>query len=155
AMDVAHLVAMSTWFSGLVLLVACVLPRSSPVPAEETVPMLRRYSLLATGAVVTLVGTGTYVAWRRLGTLEALFGAPYGRLLACKLAGMAVLLWLGALSRSVVQRRYAVDVPGPEEQGAAATRARRRAARAARAQERVARGQAGGWVSLDPHAVWG
>src|SRR5690606_37652123 len=110
AMDVAHLVAMSTWFSGLVLPVACGLPRSSPVPAEETVPMLRRYSLLATGAVVTLVGTGTYVAWRRLGTLEALFGTPYGRLLAFKLAGMAVLLWLGALSRSVVQRRYAVDV---------------------------------------------
>ena len=155
AMDVAHLVAMSTWFSGLVLLVACVLPRSSPVPAEETVPMLRRYSLLATGAVVTLVGTGTYVAWRRLGTLEALFGTPYGRLLAFKLAGMAVLLWLGALSRSVVQRRYAVDVPGPEEQVAAATRSRRRAARAAREQERLARRQLGVSVRLEAVVVVG
>jgi copper transport protein len=152
-MDVAHLVAMSTWFSGLVLLVACVLPRSSPVPAEETVPMLRRYSLLATGAVVTLVVTGTYVAWRRLGTLEALFGTPYGRLLAFKLAGMAVLLWLGALSRSVVERRYAVDVPGPEEEVAGATRSRRRAARAAREQERLARRQLGVSVRLEALVV--
>src|SRR5690606_41639544 len=63
--------------------------------------------------------------------------------------------WLGALSRSVVQRRYAVDVPGPEEQVAAATRSRRRAARAAREQERLARRQLGVSVRLEAVVVVG
>lgn len=146
--EVVHLVAMSTWFGGLAMLVACVLPRSSPLSADEAGSMLRRFSLLATAAVATLVVTGTYVAWRRVGTVEALLGTPYGRLLAFKLAAMGVLLWLGAMSRSVVHRRYAADAPVPEE-AEAASRSRRRAARTAVVQERTARRQLGQSVRLE------
>ena len=146
--EVAHLIAMSTWFGGLALLVTCVLPRSSVLPAHEAGPMLRRFSLLATGAVITLVGTGTYVAWRRVGTLEALLGTPYGRLLAFKLAALGVLLWLGAMSRSIVQRRYAAPMPEPEE-AEPAIRSKRRAVRAAQVQERVTRTQLGQSVRLE------
>jgi copper transport protein len=136
--EVAHLVAMSTWFGGLALLLVCVLPRSSTPPAAEAGEMLRRFSLLATAAVATLVVTGTYVAYRRVGTLDALLGTPYGRLLAFKLAALGVLLWLGAMSRSVVQRRYRA-APRDLDDAEAGNRSRRRAARAAEDQERSAR----------------
>lgn len=104
--DVAHLAAMMTWFGGLALLAICLLPRKADVPAEEVGPTLRRFSLLATGAVITIVLTGIYLSWQRVGTLDALVGTTYGRLLALKIAFIGVLLWLGAISRSVVQRRY-------------------------------------------------
>jgi copper transport protein len=137
AADLAHLVAMSSWFGGLALLAICVVPRSQRLPAGEVGQLLRRFSLLATGAVVTLVVTGTYVAWRRVGSIDALLGTPYGRLLAFKIAAMGVLLWLGAMSRSVVQRRYALTLPGTD----ARNRSQRRAAKAAVEQELAARSQ--------------
>jgi copper transport protein len=136
--DLAHLVAMSSWFGGLALLAVCLLPRSANLPADEVSVALRRFSLLATGAVGTLVVTGTYIAWRRVGSLDALVGTPYGRLLAFKLAVLGVLLWLGAMSRSVVQRRYGQPV---EPAGEPVGRSKRRAARAATEQERGARAQ--------------
>jgi copper transport protein len=148
--DVAHLVAMSTWFGGLALLAICLLPRSTSsfLTAAEVGTALRRFSMLAVGAVAILLVTGVYLAWRRVGTLDALIGTQYGRLLAFKLAGMGVLLWLGSLSRSVVQRRYQssaapVGTPGPT------TRSKRRAARDAEAQERVARVELGRSVRVE------
>jgi copper transport protein len=136
--DLAHLVAMSSWFGGLALLAVCVLPRATNLPADEVGTALRRFSLLATGAVGTLVVTGTYIAWRRVGSLDALVGTPYGRLLAFKLAVLGVLVWLGAMSRSVVQRRYG---QAAEPVGEPVGRSKRRAARAATEQERGARAQ--------------
>jgi copper transport protein len=151
--DLAHLVAMSSWFGGLALLAVCLLPRATSktppaplrgappppsLPAEEVGPALRRFSLLATAAVTTLVVTGTFIAWRRVGSLDALVGTPYGRLLAFKLAVLGVLLWLGSMSRSVVQRRFGQPV---EPAGEPVSRSKRRAARSAVAQERGARAQ--------------
>jgi copper transport protein len=149
--EVAHLVAMSTWFGGLAILLTCVLPRSVVLPADEVATMLRRFSVLATTAVATLVVTGTYVAWRRVGTLEALLGTSYGRLLAFKLAALGLLLWLGAMSRSVVQRRYArAATPDLTDE---ASRSRRRAARAAQAGEESARTQLRHTVRLEAGAA--
>src|SRR5690606_18295597 len=68
--DLAHLVAMASWFGGLAMLAICVLPRSANVPAEQAGQLLRRFSLIATGAVVALVVTGSYVAWRRVGSID-------------------------------------------------------------------------------------
>jgi copper transport protein len=127
AIDTAHLGAMAAWFGGLALLAVCLLPRSSTMPAAELTGVLRRFSLLATGSVVTLIGTGGYLAWRQVGSLDGLVGTTYGRLLAFKLAAIGVLLWLGAMSRSVVQRRAGDTVPEP----AVRSRSARRAARAA------------------------
>lgn len=138
--ELVHLIAMTTWFGGLALLAICLLPRRSTVPAGEVAGAVRRFSLLATSAVVTLLVTGTYVAWRRVGTLDALLGTDYGRLLAFKLAALGVLLWLGAMSRSVVQRRYAQPAePPPELAEATVSRSKRRAARAAQEQVGTAR----------------
>lgn len=140
--DVAHLVAMTSWFGGLLLLATCVLPRSSTLSRAQVTPLLRRFSMLATGAVAVLVVTGVYVAWRRVGTFAALLGTTYGRLLAFKLAIMGILLWFGALSRSVVQRRYATAEPEPVAgEPVPVGRTRRKAARLAEETERSARAQ--------------
>lgn len=147
--DIVHLIAMSTWFGGLAILAICLLPRSAALPAAEVTGAVRRFSLLATGAVVTLVVTGTYVAWRRIGTLDAMLGTDYGRLLAFKLATMGVLLWLGSMSRSVVQRRYAADTAPELPEGTPASRSKRRAVRAASEQEHTARAQLRGSVRLE------
>jgi copper transport protein len=149
--EVVHLVAMSTWFGGLALLAICLLPRSAALPPAEVTGAVRRFSMLASTAVGVLLVTGVYVAWRRVGTLEALLGTPYGRLLAFKLATMGVLLWLGSMSRSVVQRRYAQPEPPVPEPAAAvpASRSRRRAARAAQEQEQGARAQLRSSVRLE------
>jgi copper transport protein len=69
-------------------------------------------------------------------------------LLAFKLAALGVLLWLGAMSRSIVQRRYAAPMPEPDE-AEAAIRSKRRAVRAAQLQERVTRTQLGQSVRLE------
>lgn len=148
--DAVHLVAMSSWFGGLALLVICLLPRSSGLPAEEVTPAVRRFSLLATGAVLALLVSGVYVAWQRVGALDAVLGTAYGRLLAFKLATMGVLLWLGSMSRSVVQRRYAPASPAPGAAAAApVSRSKRRAVKAAEEQEQAARGQLRGSVRLE------
>lgn len=146
--DLSHLVAMSSWFGGLALLATCVLPKSARLPVEQVGPLLRRFSLLATYAVVTLAITGTYVAWRRVGSIDALLGTPYGRLLAFKIAALGVLLWLGSMSRSVVQRRY-VRAPDLADQ----TRSQRRAAKASVEQEQAARGQLRTSVRLEASAA--
>ena len=74
---------------------------------NPTVPTLnaavRRFSTLVLGSVVLLAGTGTIQAIRRLETLDALTGSSYGRLLIVKVAVIAVLLAVAALSRFVLR----------------------------------------------------
>lgn len=106
AADTVHLAAMATWFGGLVYLIVGVLPAALAHPVADVAVALRRFSRTATGCVAALVVTGTYQAWRGIGSLAAISGSPYGTLLVFKLAAVGVLLWFGAMSRSVVQRRY-------------------------------------------------
>ncbi len=82
---------------------------------------------------MVLVGTGTYQAWRCVGTLSALAGSAYGTLLVFKLAAVGLVLWLGAISRSVVRRRYLTPAPLAEEIVAAPAPATVPASRAGRA----------------------
>ncbi|HEY9388766.1 MAG TPA: copper resistance protein CopC [Mycobacteriales bacterium] len=107
--DVVHLSAMSVWVGGLVLLIACVLPRQRAV-LSEAARALPRFSLSALVAVALLVSTGTYAAWREVRSLSALSGTEYGKLLIFKLAAFGVLMALAVMSRSTVQRRYVVPV---------------------------------------------
>jgi copper transport protein len=106
AVDTLHLGAMSIWLGGLAVLLAALLTRSATPPAEAATA-LTRFSPLAAGCVATLVLTGLYQAWRGLGSIEALSGSTYGKLLLFKVVGIGVVLWLGALSNSAVRRGYA------------------------------------------------
>jgi copper transport protein len=115
--DIIHLTAIAIWIGGLVVLVTLVLRRpcsaSDPRKAErqryqaataEAATAVSRFSPIALGCVVAIVVTGTYQAWRGVGTWGALFGTTYGHLLLVKIAAMCALVALGNLARQRVQR---------------------------------------------------
>ena len=97
-LDVVHVMAMAVWLGGLTVVVAVLLR-----PAGAEVPVLaaaiRRFSTIALCCIGTLVASGTYQAWRQVGTLGALTGTVYGRLLLVKLLGVGLLIGLGYLAR--------------------------------------------------------
>jgi len=103
AIDTLHLIAMSAWLGGLVFLAVTVLRRPAPEKAVD------RFSRVAMVSVGVLVATGTYQAWRGLGSLAALPGSAYGKVLVFKLSAVVLLVWLGAMSRAMVRRRYLVS----------------------------------------------
>lgn len=117
--DAAHLLAAGVWLGGLPLLALLLAgarragdPASEAVAAEAT----RRFSALGLAAVSLLVFTGLASAWALVGSLPALVGTPYGRLLLLKLSLLAPLMGLAAanllrekpgLSASVAEPRRA------------------------------------------------
>lgn len=110
----AHLIAMAAWLGGMLFLMAAVLTHSPARPLAQVIEVENRFSRLAAIALGTLVVSGSYTAWRGLGSLAALPGSAYGTLLLFKLAALGLLLWLGMWSRSAVRRRSAV----PRQQSA-------------------------------------
>jgi copper transport protein len=109
ASDTAHLSAMAVWLGGLVLLVGAVLPRREPDELADVLPV---FSRAAFTAVCVLAVTGTYAAWRGVGSWRALFATEYGLLVVVKVVLFCGLLALGNMSRRVVQRRYQRSRPG-------------------------------------------
>jgi copper transport protein len=102
--DLLHVSAMATWAGGLVVLGAAVLPRGEPAELRAVLPV---FSRVAFAAVTVLAVTGSYAAWRGVGTLHAVFSTTYGRLVVVKVALFVGVLLLGNLSRRAVQRRFA------------------------------------------------
>jgi copper transport protein len=60
--------------------------------------MIGVFSPVALGSVALLAATGTYAAWRLVGSLDALFSTRYGAALLTKVALLAVTLVLGAIN---------------------------------------------------------
>ncbi|HET6877354.1 MAG TPA: copper resistance protein CopC [Jatrophihabitans sp.] len=103
-LDMAHLLAMSAWLGGLALLAVAVVPRREPDELRAVLPVFSRAAFVC---VTTLAITGTYAAWRGIGSLDAILTTTYGLLVLGKVALFAGLLALGNLSRALVQRRFA------------------------------------------------
>jgi copper transport protein len=112
--DIVHLSAMATWLGGLAMLATLVLRRPRPaalraprgaakragqMAAADAARAVIRFSPLALGCVIAIMVTGTYMAWRNIGTLGALTATTYGRLILAKVAGLCVLIALGYLAR--------------------------------------------------------
>jgi copper transport protein len=102
--DMLHILSMAAWLGGLVMLVVAVLPRREP---DELRAVLPAFSRVAFAAVTVLAVTGTYSAWRGIGTVHAIFTTMYGLLVLAKVSLFIGLLALGNLSRVLIQRRYA------------------------------------------------
>lgn len=100
--DIVHLVAMAVWAGGLVTLAGFALRGPASAAVAAAVP---RFSSIALGCVAALAITGTYEAWRLVGTWGALFGTTYGVLVLVKVGGMGVLIGLGYTARRFVRRR--------------------------------------------------
>ncbi|HWW46028.1 MAG TPA: CopD family protein, partial [Acidimicrobiia bacterium] len=65
--------------------------------------------------VGALVVTGTFQAWRQVGSLHALRTTDYGHTLLVKLVLVLVLVILGAMSRQIVGYLFAPAEPTPAE----------------------------------------
>ncbi len=115
--DVIHLTAVAIWTGGLATLVTIVLRRPDSSGATrraerrryqaataEAARAVSRFSPIALGCVGAIVATGTYQAWRGVGTWGALFETTYGRLLLVKIVAICALVALGNLARQRVQR---------------------------------------------------
>jgi copper transport protein len=112
--DVIHLLAVAAWFGGLVTVLTVLYraPAGTQVPAGA----VRRFSTVAFGAVLALVATGTYQAWRQVGSWSALTGTRYGQLLLVK---VALVLAMVALAR--FSRRWTARLAEAKDGGAPAT----------------------------------
>ncbi len=153
ATDVVHLGAAALWLGGLTVLLTIVLPRRRPVELAQVVP---RFSALAFAAVAALVVTGSFQAWRQVGSLEALRSTTYGRLLLVKLALFAVMVAFGYLGRRWVQRGYpAASGDGAARDGAIGAEAGGEPDGADDSGEAEGEGEdrGAGDVSIDPDVV--
>jgi copper transport protein len=103
ALDLAHLGAASVWLGGLAVL-ACLLVPGGDAEEEPLDVISRSISTLALVAVAVVVASGTLQAVRQVGSLTGLGDTDYGRLLLIKVGVVAVLIALGAKSRSLVRR---------------------------------------------------
>jgi putative copper resistance protein D len=102
AADTSHLVAASAWLGGLVslaLLLAAVRRHRTYAWAAAARETTMRFSVLGMVAVATLLSTGLVNAWILVGSLDALIGTEYGRLLILKLCLFAVMLAFAAVNR--------------------------------------------------------
>ncbi|WP_407319712.1 CopD family protein [Isoptericola halotolerans] len=81
--DVLHVVTAAVWLGGVVGL-ALVLAPSSPVDPGRAARTVSRFSTLGAWLLVALALTGVVLAWRILGTLDALWTTSYGLALLTK-----------------------------------------------------------------------
>jgi copper transport protein len=97
--DVIHILAMAVWLGGLAMLVYAVFPGRSVEDLRDAVP---RFSRVALACVLALVVTGSFQAWRQVGSIHALRDTSYGHILAVKVVLVLVLVVFGGFSRQVV-----------------------------------------------------
>jgi copper resistance protein D len=100
--DFLHLVAVSVWGGGLVVLAAVILPvlvRSGGTERRTVTEVAVRFSRMAGLAVGIVVVTALYNSWNLVGSYQALTQAPYGLILIMKSYLFVLLLWLGAWNR--------------------------------------------------------
>jgi copper resistance protein D len=102
--DVLHLLAAGAWLGALPALVRLL---GSAPRIDEAAQAVRRFSTLGLAAVGVLVMSGAVNAWFLVGSIPALFGTDYGRLLLAKLALVAVMLMLAAVNRMALTPRLA------------------------------------------------
>ena len=108
AATTGHVLAMSVWLGGLVVLCVAVLP-------SKRVENLRRWSLTAFGCVSTLILSGEYQAWRQVRPVEAMWSTGYGLTLSVKLTvtiSMLALAYVGQrrLDPTVLRRTVPVEM---------------------------------------------
>jgi len=109
--DAVHLAAASIWIGGLVLLVTVLVrPQGEPLAALDSLDLdgvLPRWSKVAASAVGLLVVTGSYQAWREVGSWDALASTSYGRLIIAKAVLLGAMLLVANYGRRWVLRRTA------------------------------------------------
>jgi putative copper export protein len=100
-MDWLHLLAGGLWGGGLLALASAVLPGALRDLAPHRTclaAIARRFSMLASLALVVVLLTGVANARVQVGTVRALWATSYGRTLLAKLLLVGLVLLLGAVN---------------------------------------------------------
>ena len=104
--DILHIVAVGAWIGGLLPYVLLLKTfRGEPAAIVAT----QRFSNLGIFAVGTLLVTGVINTWNLVGSVGALFGTGYGRLLMVKVALFLMMLGIATVNRLQLSPRLEVD----------------------------------------------
>nr|WP_321985855.1 CopD family protein [uncultured Lichenicoccus sp.] len=95
AADVLHLLASAGWIGGLLPLLL-VVRLATPATAVQAA---RWFSPMGRACVVLLAGSALVQGWVLVGSLQALFGSPYGLVVLVKTALLLLLTALAVLNR--------------------------------------------------------
>jgi putative copper resistance protein D len=105
AVDVVHLLAAGVWAGALPALALLLAAASTEAGADArpyAVLTARRFSRTALTLMIVLALSGTLAAVSQVGSIPALVGTPYGRLLLLKLALLVPIVALAVLNRRLV-----------------------------------------------------
>ncbi len=98
-----HVSAMAAWLGGLLLLTISF--------AEMDRRGVQRFSSIAVVAIAAVVVSGTIQGVRQVGSLDALTGTSYGKLLIWKLVAVAGILAVAAVARRATHGRLSLTTP--------------------------------------------
>jgi copper transport protein len=96
--DVVHILATMTWAGTVIVAGAALVGRRGN--REQAREVLRRFGLIATGALALLVASGLLLAGDRVASLDALLLSTYGRILLLK-AGLVAVAALAGLATTL------------------------------------------------------
>jgi copper transport protein len=105
--DAIHLMAAAAWISGLTMLPILIWQvRRSTVPADRSqlLPLIQRFSYLASFAVFALILTGLFSSLVELSSLSDLWDTPYGLVLLTKLFLITFALEVAFFNNRLVHR---------------------------------------------------
>lgn len=127
--DTMHVLSMSAWFGGLVMLLTVFGLAARRLPGRERTQLMAvvvaRFSMLARFAVLVLLITGVTQSVALVGSVSALVDTEYGLLVLAKVVLLALLIALGAFNQRWALPRLRLLAAGGEEPGRAAAILRR------------------------------
>jgi copper transport protein len=118
--SVVHVLSMSVWLGGLLMMAAVVL-RGNEI--EERRDVVLDFSFVATWCVLALIASGAFQTWRQVRGLDALRDTDFGHILVIKLVVFALMAVFALFSREIVGRvfDYVDDEPEATDVEAVAT----------------------------------
>jgi putative copper resistance protein D len=115
--DIFHLIAAAAWV-GALLPLALLLHAAHGDPNESVLPAAQaavsRFSTFGITSVATILATGMVNTWFLAGSVPALLGTDYGRLLLAKVALFVLMVLIAAINRFRITPRLvqAKDIIG-------------------------------------------
>ncbi len=123
--DTMHVLCMSAWLGGLVMLLIVLGLAARRLPGPDGTRLMAvvvgRFSMLARFAVLILLLTGIAQSVVLVGSLSALRDTEYGLLVLAKIALLGVLIALGGFNQRRVLPRLRLLAAGGGEPGRATT----------------------------------
>jgi copper transport protein len=111
-LDTIHVLAMSVWLGGLAVLLLTAFGGGFSGGLRRA---LVTFSRLAFWCVIVLIVSGLFASWRQVGfSIDGYTSTSYGNILLVKLAIVAVLIGVAAVSRSIVRRHRSAPLDAPD-----------------------------------------